>query len=237
MGPGMLVPRGPVFVVLVLVMLRVGVWGEDSESVSVEFGRDVNLTCLLELEDVYWYMDLTDRISVKILRTFHRQSNDADIFIYMLDTKYSTRPGNVLVIHNVTAEDCRVYHCAQMKNMKPQFRKTFVLLPGTTVGVATPTLPTNQSEPQCQHPFPFCQRCSVVIGSLALSAFFMVLVAGVALPVMRRWKKSRPTNDLSPPVPQSPEVPEYEEILLMASGSSVPELSCVYSQAQMPNSY
>ncbi|KAG7273375.1 hypothetical protein CRUP_026366 [Coryphaenoides rupestris] len=142
MEPGwLLVPR-----VAVLWVLLAGVWGQGHDvyqtprTVSVEFGHDVNLTCRPDLDDVFWYMEASGRIRVAILRTFNKKVSTLDLFVYASDTnKYSTLAGNVLVIHNVGAEDCMVYYCGHKNN----FTNEFHLLP-----VSTATRLTNQSEPQ-----------------------------------------------------------------------------------------
>ena len=97
--------------------------------VKVELGQNATLNCSVDISDIRWYMEIHGQFRVNILRTFGKTDDDPEYFFPEFKTKYSVLE-NRLVIRNVTAEDCRLYFCAQRKNDTIHFEETIHLVSG-----------------------------------------------------------------------------------------------------------
>ncbi|RXN06456.1 immunoglobulin iota chain [Labeo rohita] len=90
-------------------------WFQVTESltnIAVTLGVDVNITCELDIEEIYWYKQKSPDPPVFILRTY-----DSTYQSSKLTHKYSVKTNSSLFIRNITIDELGVYYC--VKTSKP----------------------------------------------------------------------------------------------------------------------
>ncbi|MEQ2203841.1 hypothetical protein XENOCAPTIV_004419 [Xenoophorus captivus] len=98
-----------------MVLLTVLVCSEalNVKDVTGELGQDVTLTCSLNLNDIYWSMEIHNQLRIGIGKTL---SSTSSCYNYEdLKSKFSMS-GNQLVVRNFSAEDSRLYFCGRKEN-------------------------------------------------------------------------------------------------------------------------
>jgi len=111
-----------------MMLLLVLVCSEAQKVTEVrgELGQDVTLTCSTRNKDIFWYMQIHSQFTAGIGRTF---SSFNDYCSLDFKTKYLILE-NRLVIKNISAEDCRLYFCAEKIKVTFVFLDTFRLISG-----------------------------------------------------------------------------------------------------------
>ncbi|KAK5621334.1 hypothetical protein CRENBAI_009943 [Crenichthys baileyi] len=158
-----------------MVLLTTLVCSEAQNMLNVtgELGQDVNLTCSINHNDIYWFMEIHNQLRIGIGRTFSSRSscNNYEDF----KSKFSMS-GNRLVIRNVSAEDSRLYFCGRKENgavvLVDQIRLTSGVRPAGPTTSSTPSGPnmSTLSGPVAGQTEP------AVLGSFTLNAVLFVLV-------------------------------------------------------------
>ncbi|KAM4560197.1 uncharacterized protein PAE49_012431 [Odontesthes bonariensis] len=99
---------------LVLVLVLVCSEAQNVTEVRAELGQDATLTCSIRNEtDINWYLEVYSQLRASIGHRFatgHVSYSSAEF-----QTKYLIQE-NRLVIKNISAEDCRLYFCAEEIN-------------------------------------------------------------------------------------------------------------------------
>ncbi|XP_078147332.1 uncharacterized protein LOC144543034 [Centroberyx gerrardi] len=102
---------------------------EKPTEVQAALGDDATFNCSLQVGDIYWYMQLDGQLRLHILRSFNQKTDIATYCDnYKFETKYAVLTGNRFMIKNVTADDYRIYFCAQKKNGSLRFGDSFRLV-------------------------------------------------------------------------------------------------------------
>ncbi len=100
-----------------LSLLDLLMWSQATESVTntaVTLGADVNITCDLDIEEIYWYRQKSPDPPVLILRTYEGAKYENSIF----KLKYSVKTNSRLFIRNISTDELGVYYC--VKTSEPQ---------------------------------------------------------------------------------------------------------------------
>ncbi|XP_056304566.1 uncharacterized protein LOC130216712 isoform X3 [Danio aesculapii] len=93
-------------------------WFEAIESltnIAVTLGADVNITCDLDIEEIYWYRQKSPDPPVLILRTFDRTVKAAKYENSIITHKYSVKPNSSLFIVNISTDELAVYYCVKTR--------------------------------------------------------------------------------------------------------------------------
>ncbi|KAI2650220.1 T cell receptor gamma variable 2 [Labeo rohita] len=96
-------------------------WSQVTESLTnteVTLGADVNITCDLAIEEIYWYKHKLPDPPVLILRTFDRISEAAEYENSISKHKYLVKINSRLFIKNISTDELGVYYC--VKTSEPQ---------------------------------------------------------------------------------------------------------------------
>ncbi len=91
-------------------------WSQATESVTntaVTLGADVNISCDLDIKEVYWYRQKSPDPPVLILRTFDRTYEKAKYENSIFKLKYSVKTNSRLFIRNISSDELGVYYCVK----------------------------------------------------------------------------------------------------------------------------
>ncbi|XP_075333184.1 uncharacterized protein LOC142391297 isoform X2 [Odontesthes bonariensis] len=155
---------------LVLVLVLVCSEAQNVTEVRAELGQDATLTCSIRNEtDINWYLEVYSQLRASIGHRFatgHVSYSSAEF-----QTKYLIQE-NRLVIKNISAEDCRLYFCAEEINHTVD---TFRLVSDVPVA---PSNNSNQHNQSCTSSSSTCQNEHVMLGSFVLNAVLVSVVTG-----------------------------------------------------------
>lgn len=205
--------------------------GQRPKEVRVQPGRSVVLNCSVTDAEIFWYIEIHGQLRARIIRTFTGGDNQYYIFP---EDKYKAIVGNRLEVRNITAEDYRLYFCTrtQLGQTKIHFEDAFRLVSDVSVAPSNSSLDVTQQQ---QLLWGLGQSQAVLLSSLGLNVLLTVVTG---LVVTCSCVKTRRMKNHSPPpssqTPETPEVPQYEEIQLHSDPPPRPE--CVYYKAQLPRS-
>ncbi|KAL1251063.1 hypothetical protein QQF64_018859 [Cirrhinus molitorella] len=86
---------------------------ESLTNITVTLGADVNISCDLDIEEIYWYKQKSLDPPMFVLRTY-----DSTYQSSKLTHKYSVKTNSSLFIRNITSDEIGVYYC--VKTSEPQ---------------------------------------------------------------------------------------------------------------------
>ncbi|MEQ2289525.1 hypothetical protein AMECASPLE_033973 [Ameca splendens] len=155
------------------VLLTVLVCSEAQNMINVtgELGQDVNLTCSFSSPDIIWVMEVHNRITAGIGRTY---SSVPTYFSPDLETKYSISEKKLLV-RNLSAEDSRFYFCGRKDDGRTVYGDTIRLTTNTS---GSPTPSTNICRKCASENRKEWQKEPVIIGLVALNGVLFAVVLG-----------------------------------------------------------
>ncbi len=96
-------------------------WSQATESLTntaVTLGADVNITCDLDIKEIYWYKHKSPDPPVLILRTYDSTYEGAEYENSIFEDKYSVKTNSLLFIRNISTDELGVYYC--VKTSEPQ---------------------------------------------------------------------------------------------------------------------
>ncbi|XP_058617465.1 uncharacterized protein LOC131530932 isoform X3 [Onychostoma macrolepis] len=96
-------------------------WSQATESVTntaVTLGADVNISCDLDIKEIYWYRHKSPDPPVFILRTYSSTYEGAEYENSIFKLKYSVKTNSHLFIRNISTDELGVYYC--VKTSEPQ---------------------------------------------------------------------------------------------------------------------
>ncbi|XP_050961332.1 uncharacterized protein LOC127162580 [Labeo rohita] len=96
-------------------------WAQATESltnIAVTLGADVNISCDLDIEEIYWYKHKSPDPPVLILRTYDSIYEKAKYENSIFTHKYSVKTNSRLFIRNISTDELGVYYC--VKTSEPQ---------------------------------------------------------------------------------------------------------------------
>ncbi len=91
-------------------------WPQATESVTntaVTLGADVNISCDLDIKEVYWYRHKSPDPPVLILRTYKSTFEEAEYENSIFEDKYSVKTNSRLFIRNISSDELGVYYCVK----------------------------------------------------------------------------------------------------------------------------
>uniref|UniRef100_A0A671QH42 Ig-like domain-containing protein n=1 Tax=Sinocyclocheilus anshuiensis TaxID=1608454 RepID=A0A671QH42_9TELE len=80
---------------------------------AVTLGADVNISCDLDIEEIYWYRQKSPDPPVFILRTYSSTYEGAKYENSISEDKYSVKTNSRLFIRNITTDELGVYYCVK----------------------------------------------------------------------------------------------------------------------------
>ncbi len=86
---------------------------ESVTNTAVTLGADVNISCDLDIKEVYWYRQKSPDPPVLILRTYDRTSEGAEYKNSIFKLKYSVKTNSRLFIRNISSDELGVYYCVK----------------------------------------------------------------------------------------------------------------------------
>ncbi len=99
-----------------LSLIDLLMWSQATESVTntaVTLGADVNISCDLDIEEVYWYRQKSPDPPVLILRTFDNTYEKAKYENSIFKLNYSVKTNSRLFIRNISSDELGVYYCVK----------------------------------------------------------------------------------------------------------------------------
>uniref|UniRef100_A0A671QCK4 Ig-like domain-containing protein n=2 Tax=Sinocyclocheilus anshuiensis TaxID=1608454 RepID=A0A671QCK4_9TELE len=91
-------------------------WSQATESLTntaVTLGADVNISCDLDIEEIYWYRQKSPDPPVFILRTFDSTYEEGIHQNSIFKLKYLVKTNSRLFIRNITTDELGVYYCVK----------------------------------------------------------------------------------------------------------------------------
>uniref|UniRef100_A0A8C1HY73 Ig-like domain-containing protein n=1 Tax=Cyprinus carpio carpio TaxID=630221 RepID=A0A8C1HY73_CYPCA len=85
---------------------------------AVTLGADVNISCDLDIKEIYWYRQKSPDPPVLILRTYKSTFEGAEYENSIFKLKYSVKTNSRLFIRNISTDELGVYYC--VKTSEPQ---------------------------------------------------------------------------------------------------------------------
>ncbi len=86
---------------------------ESVTNTAVTLGADVNISCDLDIKEIYWYRQKSPDPPVLILRTYDRKSESAEYENSTFQDKYSVKTNSRLFIRNISSDELGVYYCVK----------------------------------------------------------------------------------------------------------------------------
>ncbi len=99
-----------------LSLIDLLMWSQATESVTntaVTLGADVNISCDLDIKEIYWYRHKSPDPPVLILRTHDRTYEGAEYENSIFEDKYSVKTNSHLFIRNISSDELGVYYCVK----------------------------------------------------------------------------------------------------------------------------
>ncbi|KAK2917272.1 uncharacterized protein [Channa argus] len=215
---------------MILLVFLVCAEAQNVTEVKVELGQNISLNCSWNNSDTYWFTEINSQVRGSIGRSFTNDPSGSQYYVYTFRPKYSAF-GNILLITNITAEDCRLYFCGRRINGSVQFVDTFSLVSDVPTTSPTNTTVGNDSS--------ILLNELIKYSSFALNVFFLVLIGLVCLKKKKKKKDCTCQINEPPPVYDSPETVEprqYEEIQLSPYRPPAAPPESIYYKAQLPRS-
>ncbi|KAL0149904.1 hypothetical protein M9458_054792, partial [Cirrhinus mrigala] len=91
-------------------------WSQVTESltnIAVTLGADVNISCDLDIKEIYWYKLKLPDPPVSILRTYKSTYEGAEYENSIFKHKYSVKTKSRLFIRNISTDELGVYYCVK----------------------------------------------------------------------------------------------------------------------------
>ncbi|XP_023185626.1 uncharacterized protein LOC102220573 isoform X2 [Xiphophorus maculatus] len=216
----------PLWMFLLLVL--VGSEALNITEVKAVLGQDVNLTCSIDVDDIYWYLEVHFNFRVGIGRTFSQ--TESNYFSPDCESKY-VMSGNQLLIKNVSLEDIRLYYCGRKNNRIIVYGDVFRLhtkkshLNASQEAPATTTTSPTDWQNEVAAPVSF-----------SLNVFLALVLTCVCLKMRNCCCCSAKDSATYIIENQDIQNPQYEEIQLPPTPVPVRVSSeCIYYKAQHPN--
>ncbi|XP_056304565.1 uncharacterized protein LOC130216712 isoform X2 [Danio aesculapii] len=162
-------------------------WFEAIESltnIAVTLGADVNITCDLDIEEIYWYRQKSPDPPVLILRTFDRTVKAAKYENSIITHKYSVKPNSSLFIVNISTDELAVYYCVKT-------REPFKFNNGTKIYITDPT-DKNQTHDAPQQQIK--QLRYLIIASVLLNVLLVIAALGLGKSYIQTRTKTSSDN-------------------------------------------
>ncbi|KAK2907194.1 hypothetical protein Q8A67_006179 [Cirrhinus molitorella] len=189
------------------------IWYQATESltnIAVTLGADVNISCDLDIEEIYWYKLKLPDPPVLILRTYSSTYEGAEYKNSIFKDKYSVKTNSRLFIRNISTDELGVYYC--VKTSEPRKFSN-----GTKIYISD-SVQQNQTESDDaqQHQAPWR---TVTITSVLLNVLLIIALIGM----VKRYITGRSKQYTAAQNSNNPKCVEVD--LLMCAGNTCPEQS------------
>ncbi|KAK2907197.1 hypothetical protein Q8A67_006182 [Cirrhinus molitorella] len=156
-------------------------WSQVTESltnISVSLGADVNISCDLDIEEIYWYKLKLPDPPVFILRTYSSTYEGAEYKNSIFKDKYSVKTNSHLFIRNISTDELGVYYCVKTSEPRKFSNGTKIYISDFVKKNITDSVHRNQKEsddaPQQQTPWR-----TVTITSVLLNVLLIIAMIGM----------------------------------------------------------
>ncbi|PWA13799.1 hypothetical protein CCH79_00016916 [Gambusia affinis] len=215
------------WVVLLLVLVGSEAW--NITEVKAELGQNVTLTCTIDADDIYWFLEVHLNLRLGIGRTIFKSRSV--YFSPDSESKY-VMSGNQLLIKNVCLEDIRLYYCGK-KNKIIDYEDAFRLHTNKN------HLKTSQEAPVTTTSSPIDWQNKVAAPvSFSLNVFLTFALVLTCVCVKMRNRCCCRAKDSATYIIENQDMPnpQYEEIQFPPTPVPVRVSSeCIYYKAQHPN--
>ncbi|KAL1251026.1 hypothetical protein QQF64_018822 [Cirrhinus molitorella] len=156
-------------------------WSQVTESltnIAVSLGADVNISCDLDIKEVYWYKQKSPDPPVFILRTYSSIYEGAEYENSIFEDKYSVKTNSHLFIRNISTDELGVYYCVKTSEPRKFSNGTKIYISDFVHKNITESVQRNQTEsddaPQQQAPWR-----TVTITSVLLNVLLIITLIGL----------------------------------------------------------
>ncbi|KAL1251028.1 hypothetical protein QQF64_018824 [Cirrhinus molitorella] len=183
-------------------------WSQATESltnIAVILGADVNITCDLDIKDVYWYRQKSPDPPLYILRTCNSTSERAKYKDNKLKDKYSVKTNSHLFIRNISTDELGVYYCVKDSEARKFSNGTKIYISDSVDSHQT------ESNDFKQHQTPWI---ILIITSVLLNVLLTIAVIGLVKGCLKATRRSKDTSEKpqSTTAAQNTNDPQYAEI-------------------------
>ncbi|XP_056116579.1 uncharacterized protein LOC130093962 isoform X2 [Rhinichthys klamathensis goyatoka] len=192
---------------------------ESLTHIPVTLGSDVNITCDLDIEEIYWYKLKLPDPPVLMLRTYDSTVEGGEYENSISKHKYSVKTNSRLFIKNITIDELGVYYC--VKTSEPlKFNN------GTKIYISD-SVHRNQTDDAPQHQIPWRNM------TIFISVLLNVLLTIALISVVKNCLHATRTSKNSSEKPPSTTAAQYAEVeSSVAPGGSRPCQDQTYSLLQ-----
>ncbi|XP_016326355.1 uncharacterized protein LOC107676346 [Sinocyclocheilus anshuiensis] len=193
---------------IIQLQIYLFMWSQATESLTntaVTLGADVNISCDLDIEEIYWYRQKSPDPPVFILRTYSSTYEGAKYENSISEDKYSVKTNSRLFIRNITTDELGVYYC--VKTSEPlKFSN------GTNVYISD-SVHRNETESHDapQHETPWR---NLTITSVLFNVLLIIAVIGLVKSCLDATRRSKNTSEKpqSTTAAQNTNDPQYADI-------------------------
>ncbi|XP_050950041.1 uncharacterized protein LOC127153139 [Labeo rohita] len=185
-------------------------WSQATESltnINVTLGADVNISCDLDIKEIYWYKLKFPDPPVSILRTYKSTYEGAEYENSIFKHKYSVKTNSRLFIRNISTDELGVYYCVKTSEPRKFSNGTKIDIRDSDQKNITDSVHRNQTDsndcPQQQTPWTI-----PMITSVLLNALLIIAVIGL----VKSCRDTTKTSKKSSEKPQNTNDPQYAEI-------------------------
>ncbi|XP_050959155.1 uncharacterized protein LOC127160560 [Labeo rohita] len=186
-------------------------WSQATESLTnkqVSLGADVNITCDLDIKEIYWYKLKSPDPPMFILRTFDSTYEGAEYENSIFEDKYSVKTNSRLFIRNISTDELGVYYC--VKTSEPQKFSN-----GTKIYISesvqrNQTLECKQNDAS-QHNKSWRNLMIIIISSALLNVLLTITLIGLVTRYLHATRKCK-NNPQTTTAAQYSEDTQYAEI-------------------------
>ncbi|XP_039528777.1 uncharacterized protein LOC120479967 [Pimephales promelas] len=157
---------------------------ESLTNITVTLGSDVNITCDLDIEEIYWYKLKLPDPPVLILRTFSSTYEGGKYENITYKHKYSVKTNSRLFIKNITIDELGVYYC--VKTSEPP-----KISNGTKIYISD-SVDRNQTEDASQRQIPWRNMTIIFI---LLNVLLIIAVIGLLKSCIDATRRSKNTSE------------------------------------------
>ncbi|XP_056116577.1 uncharacterized protein LOC130093936 isoform X2 [Rhinichthys klamathensis goyatoka] len=175
---------------------------ESLTNTPVSLGSDVNITCDLDIKEIYWYKQKFPDPPVFFLRTFSSRYEGGKYENSISEHKYSVKTNSRLFIKNITIDELGVYYC--VKTSEPlKFNN------GTKIYISD-SVHRNQTDDAPQHQISWRNMTIIFILINVLLTIAVIGLVKSCIDATRRSKNTskKPQNTAA----QNTNDPQYAEI-------------------------
>ncbi|XP_039528780.1 uncharacterized protein LOC120479968 isoform X3 [Pimephales promelas] len=151
---------------------------ESLTNTPVTLGSDVNITCDLDIEEIYWYkLKLPDPPEL-IVRSFDSTVEGGGKYENIIyKHKYSVKTNSRLFIKNITIDELGVYYCVKTSEPLKFNNGTKIYISDFVQKNITDSVHMNQTEDAPQQQIPW--RNMTIIISVLLNVLLIIALIGV----------------------------------------------------------